>query len=216
MTRPLIIVGAGGHASVVADAVLAAGESVLGFTDLNSACHGTTVCGCPVLGDDTILDDYDPGSVLLANGIGTTGSGRDRLRREIHARLVAAGLEFVTVRHPASVVSRFASISPGAQLFASSVIQAGATIGQGAIVNSAAVVEHDARIGDWTHIAPGAVVCGGVRVGHRCFVGAGAVVRHGLSLGDDTVVGAGAVVLQDFPAGGTLIGVPARQISTRI
>ena len=216
MTRSLIIVGAGGHAAVVADAWLSAGATLLGFTDVNQALHGDTVCGYPVLGDDTVLDAYEPLTVWLANGIGTRGVPEDRLRRSSEQRMRAAGWEFATVRHPAAIVSRFATVAAGSQLFANSVVQVGAAIGRGAIVNTGAIVEHDTKIGEWTHLAPGAVVCGGVTIGDRSFVGAGAVVRQGLRLGDDTVVAAGAVVVEDFPAGGKLVGVPARLVAARI
>lgn len=215
MTQSVIIVGAGGHASVLADALLSAGALLIGFTDANESRRGATVCGVPVLGDDTILHDYDPQLVVLANGIGTTGSVRDALRREVQSRMTAAGWRFATVLHPSALVSRFATVASGAQLFSNSVVQAGAAIGNAAIVNTAAVVEHDATIGDWTHVASGAVVCGSVTIGQRCFIGAGAVVRQGVRLADDTVVGAGAVVVQHATTGGTLVGVPARPIRAR-
>ena len=215
MRRALIVIGSGGHASVVADALLSAGEALIGFTDVDPARHGVIVCGYPVLGDDTILSAYHSSALLLANGIGTVGGPLDHLRRTSQQRLTAAGWEYATIRHPAAVVSRFASVHPGAQLFANSVLQAGAVVGVGAIVNTAAIVEHDTIIGDWSHLAPGAVVCGGASIGHRSFVGAGAVVRHGLCLAEDMVVAAGAVVVRNFPTSGTIIGVPARLLSTR-
>ena len=55
MTRPVIVIGAGGHAAVVADALLAGGAVVLGFTDPQPARRGSMLCGLPVLGDDVEL-----------------------------------------------------------------------------------------------------------------------------------------------------------------
>ena len=211
MTLPIIIVGAGGHAIVVADALLAAGARVLGFTDADPSRHGLTLCGLPVLGDDRILDGHTPESVQLANGIGGVGSRRgEPLRRSVQQRLTAIGWTFVSLRHPSAVVSPFAHVSAGAQLLAACVVQPGAHVGEGCIVNTAAVVEHDVTLGPFVHVAPRALVCGGVCVGTNCHLGAGAVVREGLRLGADTVVGAGAVVIRDFGGGGVLIGVPAR------
>lgn len=212
MTLPIIIVGAGGHAVVVADALLAAGARVLGFTDADPSRHGLTLCGLPVLGNDRILDGHTPESVQLANGIGGVGSRRgEPLRRTVQQRLALGGWQFMTVRHPSAVVSPFARVSAGAQLLAVCVVQAGACIGTGAIINTASVVEHDVSIGDWTHVAPRALLCGDVTVGARCHVGAGSVVRQGLHIGDDTVIGAGAVVVRNT-TGGVLMGVPARQM----
>lgn len=210
MKLPIIIIGAGGHAGVVADALLAAGERVLGLTDADASRHGRMVCGLPVLGDDRVLDAHTPQTLVLANGIGGA-AGRDAgsMRRDLQLRLSAKGWQFVGVRHPSAIVSPFAHIGAGTQLLAASVVQAGADIGAGCIVNTAAVVEHDVSLGAWVHVAPRALVCGDTTIGAGSHIGAGAVVRQGLRLGEGTVVGAGAVVVKNFADGAVLVGVPA-------
>lgn len=207
---PVIVVGAGGHGIVVADALLAAGRRVIGFTDADPARHGRRVAGLPVLGGDDALAAYANADVLLANGIGGVGRrGGDPLRRRVQERLSQAGWQFTSVRHPSAVVSALATIEPGVQLLAGAIVQPGARIGAGAIVNTAAVVEHDATVGPWTHVAPRALLCGDVYVGDASHVGAGAVVRQGLRIGACTTIGAGAVVVRDFLGDGVLVGVPA-------
>lgn len=209
MSRPVIIVGSGGHAAVVADALLAADVRVLGFVDTDPARRGAIVCGLPVLGSETVLDTHTPGAALLANGIG--GVRSEGLRKPVQERLESRGWEFVTVRHPSAIVSRFAEIGAGAQLLAGCIVQANARVGKGAIVNTAAVVEHDVELGDFVHVAPRALLCGAVVVGAGSHVGAGAVVRQHVCLGERTMVGAGAVVVADFAGDCTLVGVPARE-----
>jgi sugar O-acyltransferase (sialic acid O-acetyltransferase NeuD family) len=214
MTQPVIVIGAGGHATVLADALLAAGRTVLGYTDADPARHGQQLLGLPVLGDDisTLAQaGHAPGRVELVIGLGSTGAAADLPRRErLHARFSSAGYTIGGVRHPAAVVSVHAQVHPTAQLLAACVVQAGAQVGEGCIVNTAAVVEHDAVLGAHSHLAPRALLCGSVQLGERCHVGAGAVVRQGLVLGADTVVGAGAVVLAGSAGGVVLTGVPAR------
>lgn len=206
----IIIIGAGGHAAVVADALLAAGQKVVGFVDPDPSRHGQWLCGLPILGDDDILSAMDRARLRLANGIGgTRGEG---LRAFVQHRLVASGWHFVGLRHPSSVISPFARIATCAHVLAGSVVQPGAVVGVGCIVNSGAVIEHDADLGAFVHVACNATLCGAVRVGEHSHVGAAAVVRQGVSLGARTVVGAGAVVVRDFAGGGVLIGVPARPI----
>jgi sugar O-acyltransferase (sialic acid O-acetyltransferase NeuD family) len=213
---PVIIVGAGGHGLVVADALLAAGRRVIGFTDVDATRHGRHVAGLPVLGGDDALAAYAAGDVLLANGIGGVGRrGGEPLRRRVQERLSHAGWHFTGVRHPSAIVSELATVEPTAQLLAASIVQPGARVGAGAIVNTAAVVEHDASVGAWTHVAPRALLCGDVHVGEMSHVGAGAVVRQGLRLGARTTVGAGAVVLRDFPGDGVLVGVPAAAMEAK-
>jgi sugar O-acyltransferase (sialic acid O-acetyltransferase NeuD family) len=210
MKLPILIVAAGGHASVVADALLAAGEEVLGFVDADPALHGSTVCSLPVLGDDRVLDRYEPDAIRLVNGIGSTRS--TTARRDVQQRIEERGWRFVSVRHPTATVSRFARVAESAQLLAASVVQVDATISAGCIVNTAAVVEHGVSLDAWVHVAPRAIVCGDVHIGAGSHIGAGAVVRQGIRLGEQTIVGAGAVVVRSFDGGGLLVGVPARRV----
>lgn len=207
--QPVIVVGAGGHGQVVAEALEAAGRLVLGFVDAAVAA-GAEVAGLPVLGDDGWLSpesDYE-----LANGLGGTGAaaGQGR-RRAVQTRLEAAGFRFAAVRHPSAVVSPHADIGPGAQLMARCVVQTGVRIGPGAIVNTGAIIEHGCRVGAFSHCATGSILCGDVTVGSDAHIGAGAVIRQGVALEDGLVVGAGAVVLGPGTGPGPLVGVPARR-----
>lgn len=212
MTARILVVGAGGHGRVTADALLAAGENVAGFLDNDSTLKGREVFGIPVVGGDEALDDPLFQDCLLANGIGGVGQPAST-RRRVQERLERAGRVFVGVRHPTAIVSAFAVIDASAQLFASSVIQAGARIGKGSIINTAAVVEHDCDVGPFTHCAPGSLLCGGVVIDEDSHVGAGAVVRQGIHLAGGVLVGAGAVVTRDYAGLGPLCGVPAREKS---
>ena len=210
MTGPLVVIGAGGHARVTADALLASGQAVAGFIDADPKLHGTVILGLSVLGGEDLLMRPPFADSVLVNGIGGTGvGGAPSLRRYVQERLERAGRTFAGVRHPASIVSPFAAINATAQLFAASVVQLGARIGKGCIVNTGAIIEHDCDVGGFTHCAPGSLVCGDVRLGEDSHVGAGAVIRQGVRLGGGTVVGAGAVVVRDYEGRGPLCGVPA-------
>lgn len=211
--RPVIVVGAGGHGAVVADALLAQGRTVLGFVDKSAKVAKTLLPGIDLLGSD---DSLDPdGGYDLVNGIGGTGdaAGRDR-RRAVQVRLEALGFRFAGVRHPSAVVSPHAAIGEGVQLLARCVVQPAARVGAGAIINTGAIIEHDCRVGAFAHCASGAILCGGVEVGQGAHIGAGAVIRQGVRLEARVVVGAGAVVLEAGEGEGMLIGVPARRRGT--
>jgi sugar O-acyltransferase (sialic acid O-acetyltransferase NeuD family) len=203
----IVVIGSGGHAAVVADALLASGERVLGFTDADERRHGSLLCGLPVLGDDAVLDTFTRAEVWLANGIG--GTRAEALRGSVQRGLEARGWQFASVRHPSAVVSRFARVATSVQLLAGCVVQPGAEIGEGCIVNTGAVIEHDVRLGEFVHVACGAVLCGNVQVGAHSHIGAASVVKQGVSLGAGTVVGVGAAVVKNSAGGATLVGVPA-------
>lgn len=210
MAEKVIVIGAGGHAGVVADALLAAGIEVTGFTDSNAATHASRLFGIPVLGNDDILERYSPSEFTLANGIG--GIQSMDLRQRVQERLEERGWRFCGVVHPRAIVSPFASIGEGVQVLAGAIVQAGVQLAKGCIVNTGAVIEHGSAVAEWVHVAPGAVLCGGVSVGHASHVGARAVIRQSIKLGPQTVVGLGAVVVRDFDGAGVLVGVPARSL----
>lgn len=206
--RPVVVVGAGGHARVVVATLLEAGRRLLGYVDADAALWGTQWLGVPVLGGDEQLVRFSPQDVGLANGIGSVRE--PRVRRLVFERGLSQGFVFETVVHPRACVSPYAKLAEGVQVMAGAVVQAGARIGRNAIVNSGAVVDHDCVLGEHVHIAPGATLSGSVVIGDNCHVGAGAVIIQGISLGAGSVIGAGAVVIDDHPAGVTLVGVPAK------
>jgi sugar O-acyltransferase (sialic acid O-acetyltransferase NeuD family) len=213
---PVIVVGAGGHAGVVADALVLAGFQVLGFTDPDTTRHGARRVGLPVLGGDDVLSAYKVDQVRLANGLGfVRGPGLTSLRARVQQGLEARGWTFVEVRHPEARVSRHAILGAGTQVLSGAIVQAGASVGVGTIVNTAAIVEHDTTVGRWCHLATRATLCGEVSVSDGCLVGAGAVVRQGIRLAEDITVGAGAVVVRNGSAREILCGVPARPLEKK-
>jgi len=207
MTPPVIILGAGGHGKVVADALLLEGRQILGFVDPDPAVHGLVHLGLKVLGADEVLSEYPTSDIELVNGI---GSGRDTsARASLFERLVRRGYAFTGVFHPRATWSQFASFGAGVQLMAGCVVQVGAQIGDNVIINTAASVDHDCRIGPHVHIAPGAVLSGSVSVGAGTHVGTGARVIQGVHIGSGCTIGAGAVVIRDVPDNEIAFGVPA-------
>jgi serine O-acetyltransferase len=53
-----------------------------------------------------------------------------------------------------------------------------------------------------------------VKVGGHVDIGAGAKIIRPVSIGDHARIGANAVVLYDVPVGATVVGIPARIISS--
>jgi sugar O-acyltransferase (sialic acid O-acetyltransferase NeuD family) len=203
--RPFVIIGAGGHACVVAATLSAMNAVLRGLTDRDPALAGCLIMGAPILGDDGILDTLHIDGVQLANGLGIRpkvhgletpdpGTGP---RRGVFETLTGRAFVFPPIVHPSAVIAAAAEIRDGAQVMAGAVVQSRAVIGENAVVNSSASIDHDCHIGAHAFIAPGAIVCGGVRVGSGALIGAGAVILPGLSIGENAVIGAGAVIRRD-------------------
>lgn len=198
----LLVLGAGGHALVVLEALDALGREVAGVLDDRATAP---VLGRPVLGPLASLEAHDAGGAVVA-------LGDNALRLHWGEAARRAGLALPALVHPAALVSPSARIGDGAQVMARASVGPLAAIGALAVVNTAAVVEHDCVVEDGAHIAPGAVLCGTVRVGAGALVGAGAVVAPGRRLGAGAVAGAGAAVVRDVPPGAVVAGVPAKPL----
>ncbi len=208
MRKPVIIVGAGGHAKVVVQALRRTQAEILGLVDTAPEKAGTQVMGVAVLGGDAVLTEYGPEKVSLAMGI--AGNGSNALRRALFEKFKTDGYAFETIVDPTAAVGDEVTMGEGTQAIAGSIVQPAVRIGKNSIINTRASVDHDCRIGDHVHIAPGATVCGGVHLADGVFVGAGATLIANVRVGADTVIAAGAVVTEDLPSGVRARGVPAQ------
>ena len=220
MTHRLLLVGGGGHATVVAEAARAGHRAGAGA--------GT---GAGPIHPAGVLDDHERPRVCAADEplerLGTLGdfaavvTGHDgwilalgdvALRRGVLDAIGTCPVPALRVVHPASVRSGSATIDAGAFIGPGAIVQAGASVGPHAIVNSGAIVEHDCRVGANSHLGPRSTIGGGVTVGRDVLVGLGACVLPGVRVGAGSVIGAGAVVIRDVPEGARVVGVPARSV----
>jgi sugar O-acyltransferase (sialic acid O-acetyltransferase NeuD family) len=199
----LLVLGAGGHGRVVADAALRAGVwQGLSATDRDTArCFGELLPGVRLAAAATVL----PSATAVHIAIG------DAQFRQAEARAVGAD-KLATVTHPDASLSAYAQVGAGCFLAARSVVAPCARLGACVIVNHGAVVDHDVEVGDFSHVAPNVTLGGGARVGSRVLVGAGTAVLPGVSICDDTVIGAGSVVTENIAEPGVYAGVPARRV----
>lgn len=211
MTRPVIIIGAGGHARVVLDSLRVTSIRVLGLTDDDKALWGTSIGHVPVLGSDEVLSAYSPGDVLLANGIG--GASCLNTRHSIFVRYKARGYDFATIVHVASCIAEGVVLGEGVQVMAGAVVQPCTSIETNTIINTGASIDHDCSVGAHSHVGPGAVVCGGVTLGQSTLIGAGATIIPGVSIGDHCLVAAGSTVIDSIAAHARVSGTPAREMS---
>jgi len=206
----VLIIGAGGHAQVVADVLLcshrAGGTAApIGYVDDVLHLQGQARLGLPVLGTLRNIDVVPHDAVILA-------IGDNRTRQRLYEELQRRGECFVTAIHPCAIIASDVQIGPGSVVCAGVVINTGSHIGANVILNTGCTVDHHNCIGDHVHIAPGVHLGGDVKVGAGALIGIGVIVMPQRQVGEWSVVGAGAVVIKDIPANTTSVGVPARLV----
>lgn len=200
----VVIIGASGHARVIADIVHCLGDIVDGFLDDRDA---EQFPGLHILGsvDDATLIAQDSPSTRFVIGIGNNET-RERIVKKL------GELYYHTAIHPSAVIASDASIGTGSVVMANAVINTGAVIGQHCIVNTAATVDHDCTINDFVHLSPGVHLSGTVSIGKASWLGVGAVVTNNINICSGSTIGAGTVVIKDIETAGTYVGVPAKAL----
>ncbi len=205
---PLVLVGGGGHASDVLQAVEAANlleptYLVVGILDDEEVeprrFVGRGVHQIGAVDDLASIDaryvvcvGFPEGRRALVERIGDTATAADAI---VHPKAdIGVGVELA----PGSVVLGGAHVSPMARLGSHGLVSYGATVG------------HDTSFGAFVSVMPNAAVSGDVVAGDDVLVGTGACVLQGLRLGDRCRVGAGAVVVRDVAADVTVVSQAAR------
>jgi len=210
MTR-VVIIGAGGHAQVVADILLhaearARAVAPVGYLDDDPALSGRAFLGLPVLGPLSELPRVAHDAVIVA-------IGDNSARASIFEGLERQGERFARAIHPSAVLGSDLVLGRGIMICAGVVVNTATRIGDNAILNTGCTVDHHNRIGAHAHVAPGAHTGGGVEIGQGTFLGIGSVVLPGKRVGDWAIVGGGAAVVRDVPPYAIAVGVPARVVS---
>lgn len=200
--KKVVIIGASGHAKVIADIVIKSGDELVGFLDDNTSLPNEIV-GYSYLG---IIDKYREYSEKCFFVIGI---GNNAIRKKIAE---SVDVNWYTAIHPSAQIAIDTQLGKGTVVMANAVVNTSAIIGNHCIINTGTIVEHDNRIGDYVHISPNASLCGTVSVGNLTHIGAGVTVKNNISICDNVIVGAGGVVVKDIIENGTYIGVPVKRV----
>lgn len=193
MMKKVVILGAGGHAHVVADIIRAEGNEIIAFLDddlTQEDCGG-------------LISEYQKfGEYYFVIGIGDA---------EMREKLSKLNLKWHTAIHPSAVVSSSAIIGEGTVIMPNAVINARTIIGKHSIINTGAIVEHDNHIGDYVHVSVGANLGGTVTIGNKTWIGIGSVIRNNVSICDSVYIGSGSNVIKDISISGIYYGNPAHK-----
>ncbi len=210
-----IIIGAGGHAKVVIDAIVLQGQyKPVAITDSDPKRRGSSVMGIPVVGGDEQLPELLGKSIKhVAIGV---GSVKDNLaRKRLFDMAVGYGFIPVIVVHPDAVIAASVVIGRGSVVLAGAIVNPDARIGENVVVNTGAIIEHDCEVQSHAHICSGVRLSGGVIVKEGVFVGSGSVVKQHIRIGEWATIGMGSIVVRAVEPHSSITAVPARKSKMR-
>src|SRR4029079_3643721 len=144
----IIILGAGGHATVLVELAKTLKKNILGVV-APTECQLKNYPDIPYLGNDTIISQrYATQDVKLVNGLGAVSVQKNSIRRDLFLHFKALGYGFETLIHPSAIIASTALLHEGAQVMARVVIQPNTTVGKNTIINTGACIDHDGVIHD--------------------------------------------------------------------
>jgi UDP-perosamine 4-acetyltransferase len=197
MSKPVAVLGGGGHARVVIDVLRLMRRDIIGIIDPRQPVDLPP--GLAWIGSD--LSQLQPAEVELAIGVGSIDVGSKNPRPRLFDDARRAGFTLATLIHPSAILAGDARWGEGCQIMAGCVIQPGTVLGENVLVNTRASIDHDCRIAGNVHLAPGTVLSGAVTVGDGSHLGTGANVIQGIQIGREVMVAAGCTItsnLADF------------------
>lgn len=197
----IVIIGGGGHAKVVIDAIKCSKKfKIYGIVDQRLP-KDTDVLGVKVIGNDEILPAiFGKGIKNAFIAVGSVGDKETINRRvAIFKRLDKLKFDLPAVVHPKAIVAKGVKLGDGTFVAAGATINPAAKIGKNTIINTGASIDHDCMIGDFVHIAPNAALSGGVIVEDEAHIGTNASISHGVKVGRGSLVKVGDYLTRDLP-----------------
>ncbi|EWH31236.1 sugar O-acetyltransferase, partial [Lysinibacillus sphaericus CBAM5] len=113
MNKLIIMIGNGGHASVLTEMLLSQKETIIGFT---APTTEENAFGLTYLGSDEVIEQYNPADIELVLAIGTIKPSP--LREKIFNKFTQKTYQFKSVIHPSAIIAPSVQLGQGVQIMA--------------------------------------------------------------------------------------------------
>lgn len=195
MNDDVLLIGAGGHASVLLDMLIEHKFNIIGYVSPSPAANQKLFSNFHWFKLDTDILKIDKSTIKLVNGIGSLPGST--LRAVFYNEYKKLGYTFLTLVSTAASVSKYAYLEEGVQVMRGAIIQTGVSVGYNSIVNTGSIVDHDCTIGSNNHVAPGTTISGQVTSKNNVHFGTGSSVIQSIDLNENVIVGAGAAITKN-------------------
>ena len=144
--------------------------------------------------------------------------GKSRIRETLTEKCLVHGVKLLDIRASNVIVMEEVHIGDGYILNPFVTLTSDIKIGKSFQANLYSYIAHDCVIGDYVTFGPAVRCNGNVEIGDHAYIGTGAILKQGrpgnpLQIGEGAIVGAGAMVTKSVPAGMTVFGNPAIELT---
>lgn len=207
MDKTIYILGVGRNTIVTIDLAESCGYTIGGLYHYAAGRTGEEIFGHRIIGsnDELFVTDIVGKNFALS-------MGDNEIRADLFKKIIEKGGNIPTLIHPTAVVSKYAMLKDGVQIYANSVVDPDVLIGEDTIISDKCTVLHGCQVGLHCFFAPDAVIGAGTIVDDFAFVGLNATLISAKTqyIGKHAIVGASAVVTKPVEAWQTVVGMPAR------
>ena len=140
------------------------------------------------------------------------------IREKLTHKCIGEHIKILEVKAKNIVMLDNVTIADGAILCPFVTLTSNITIGKSFHANIYSYVAHDCIIGDYVTFAPAVKCNGNIKIEDHVYIGTGVVIKQGkpgkpLVIGKGAIIGAGTVVTKSIPAGMTVFGNPAVELT---
>lgn len=207
--KRVVIIGAGGHARVVAD-IISLNDDIYDFYGFIDSSNSTSSKNksLNVLGTENDLLDLVHKYRIFG---GIVAVGDNSLRKKIVASItnICPEFKFINCIHPSAVISSNTSIGIGNVFMPGSIINTTTKIGDHNIFNTNSSVDHDNDIRDFVSIGPCAKTGGKVTIYSGSAISIGATVVNDIVIERNCIIGSNSLVNKNTKPYSVYYGTPA-------
>jgi len=205
----MVIMGAGGHAKEVLEALVMnqLDEKIAVFDNITPENKWQF----PAKHIQRLRNDEELAAWFESNSLFIVGVGGIHARNTLwNYALDQGGKPYTLLASNASICQMETIIGEGTSVMQLAFVSASVSLGKNTLINTRANIHHDVKIGDYSEIAPSAVLLGNCQIGSDTFIGANATILPKIKIGTNCTIGAGAVVTRNVPDNTIVKGNPAK------